>query len=328
MKLGGGLALAIVAVMLASGFAAASASHRNNSYLAFAQQSSGSVVIINEVELNPKGRDGGKEWVELYNPTGSDVAIGGYALATSYRPFTVNVPAGATIGAGQFYVVAIEGERLANSDSLTLTDASGQVVDRTPSLVDRSDSGLTWQRMPDGGSQWKLVEGTQGTWNDPASRSSSSSQSSSSSAAVTPPTPPPSPQQTPGSGESGSDGGKCSGSALCFEGKVVRIADADTVYVEKTKGEVYKVDLSLTKVVARSDRSLTQNLCLGNSALVDQDDRQPGRGKNIMGAVYCSSSATSLNQQLLDSGYASIDPRQCSTSEFAGTEWAKRYGCS
>jgi endonuclease YncB( thermonuclease family) len=194
---------------------------------------------------------------------------------------------------------------------LTLADGSDQVVDKTPALVDRSDSSLTWQRLPDGGSAWKLVEGTKAAANDPRTfKSASAVQSPSSSSS---------------SSTTTSNAGQCIGSAQCLEGKVVRVTDADTLTV-LVGSDKYIVDLSLTKA-GKGDRSFTQNLCFGTEkVVVDQDDKQPGRGKNnIMGVVYCGS--TNLNQQLLDGGQASLDPRQCARSEFASQDWAKRHGC-
>lgn len=265
----------------------------------------GAGVVINEVELNPKGQDAGNEWIGLYNPTGTDVNIGSFKVITTFRSITIPIPPGAVVGAGQFYVLAVQGQVLANADSLTLADASGQVVDRTPSLVDRSDDSRTWQRVPDGGSQWKFMEGTKNRPNDPATYKGKQAGSE-----VAPST-----QSTNASGQ-------CAGTAMCIEGKVVRVADADTVYVQKGS-DIYKVDLSLTKATGKSDRAVTQALCLGNNALVDQDDKQPGKGKTIMAVVYCNSQ--NLNQQLLDAGTVGADSRQCATSEFAGQDWARKY---
>jgi hypothetical protein len=268
-------------------------------------------VKINEVELNPRGRDAGGEWIEIYNPTGAEVNIGDYKIKTSYRSTTITIPADTVVGAGQLYVFAIDGEKLSNGDLLTLADGSDRVVDKTPALVDRSDSGLTWQRLPDGGSAWKLVEGTKAVAND--SRTFKSASASSNSAST-----------VQSSSSSSGNAGQCIGSAQCLEGKVVRVTDADTLTV-MVGSDKYVVDLSLTKA-GKGDRSFTQNLCFGTErVVVDQDDRQPGRGKNIMGVVYCGS--TNLNQQLLDGGQASLDPRQCARSEFASQDWAKRHGC-
>jgi hypothetical protein len=265
-------------------------------------------VKINEVELNPRGRDAGGEWVEIYNPAGADVNIGDYTIKTSWHSNSVTIPAGTVIGAGQLYVLVIDGEKLSNANLLTLVDSAGQQVDRTPALVDRSDSSLTWQRIPDGGSSWRLTEGTNAAANDPRTFKPATSGDG-----------------QRGDAQSAGTGDMCAGSAQCMQGKVVRVADADTVYV-RAGTDTFKVDLSLSKAGrnAAAD-AFTRAMCLGNDVKVDQDDKQPGKGKNITGVVYCAS--TSLNQQLLDNSFASIDKRQCATSEFASQDWAKRHGC-
>ncbi|MGI0019989.1 MAG: lamin tail domain-containing protein [Nitrososphaera sp.] len=265
-------------------------------------------VKINEVELNPRGRDAGGEWVEIYNPTSADVNIGDYKIKTSYRSTTITIPAGIVVGAGQLYVLAIEGEKLSNGDLLTLADGVDQTVDKI-ALVDRSDSSLTWQRLPDGGSAWRFLEGTKGIANDPATfQIAKSTPANNGSVTTTKP----------------ANAGQCVGSALCIEGRVTRVVDADTLWVTVGANNHKVVDLSLTKTT-RNDKLFTQGLCLGSNALVDQDDKQPGKGKSIMGVVYCAS--TNLNQQLLDSGHVALAPRQCATSEFASQDWAKRHGC-
>ena len=42
-------------------------------------------VVINEVDTNPPGDDSASisEWVELYNPTDSDVDLGGWSVAST-----------------------------------------------------------------------------------------------------------------------------------------------------------------------------------------------------------------------------------------------------
>lgn len=272
-------------------------------------------IKINEVELNPRGRDAGGEWIEFYNPTGADVDIGDYKIKSSYRSdISMTIPAGTIVGAGQLYVFAIDGEKLSNGDLLTLADGADQVVDRTASLVDRKDSTLTWQRFPDGGSNWRFIEGTKAAANDPKTFRSA--------APVTNPSNDSSQNNTLASQNTST--GQCIGSAQCLEGKVIRVTDADTLTV-LVGSDKYVVDLSLTRA-GKGDRSFTQNLCFGTEkVVVDQDDKQPGRGKNIVGVVYCGS--TNLNQQLLDGGQATLDPRQCARSEFASQDWAKRHGC-
>ena len=50
---------------------------------AFAQSSDN--VVINEVDINPPGDDSASisEWVEIYNPTDSDIDIGGWEIAST-----------------------------------------------------------------------------------------------------------------------------------------------------------------------------------------------------------------------------------------------------
>jgi len=42
-------------------------------------------IVINEVDINPPGNDADSvsEWVELYNPTDSDVDLGGWEIAST-----------------------------------------------------------------------------------------------------------------------------------------------------------------------------------------------------------------------------------------------------
>lgn len=72
-----------------------------------------------------------------------------------------------------------------------------------------------------------------------------------------------------------------------------------------------------------------QSVCgVGTVALVDQDDLQRfdiyGR---LLGLVYCGGNTISLNELLLQGGYAVIDQTYCSRSEFSTTPWAVQYGC-
>lgn len=293
-----------------------------SAYAQPAASSSNTVVIrINEVESNPPGSDGRGEWVELYNPTSSDISIGGFKLKTSFMPSTISIPANAKIDAGQYYVIAVSGSKLSNSaESLSLVDGSGRMVDRTLFLVDRSNDSRTWQRVPDGASEWKFKEQTKDASNAPAIKPVSSS-------------------QAPGGGSNGNNNNDQRASATCsnacIQGIAVRMADPDVLYVQVGK-DTYKIDLSLVKAPARSDKnyfraaSYTRNLCLGSSVIVDEDAGQKTNsgsgGRNVLvGVAYCSSH--NLNQELLDSGFVQVDKKQCGTSEFSGQDWARRNGC-
>jgi hypothetical protein len=262
---------------------------------------------INEIELNPTGDDAGKEWIELYNPTKGDINIGNFEIRTSSKPATIKLTPDAVIGPSKTYVIEVNQQMLSNTaESLILADATGNIKDRTPSLVDRSDDERTWQRIPDGNNEWQFIENTRNNLNDPDSRST-----------------------TYDSAYSGLDV-KCLGSAGCAEGMAIRIVDADTLYVT-ANGQVYKVDLALTEAPSRTEErfiestAFTRDLCLGSPVLVDQDDKLLASNSSVIAVVYCSSS--NLNSELLDNDYAELDVEQCATSEFANEPWVKDHGC-
>ena len=53
--------------------------HDDNNQQSFAAPA----ILINEVELNPLGTDSGQEKVELYNPSGSPLDVGGWTLSST-----------------------------------------------------------------------------------------------------------------------------------------------------------------------------------------------------------------------------------------------------
>ncbi|MFL6480228.1 MAG: lamin tail domain-containing protein [Nitrososphaera sp.] len=287
----------------------------------------GDTTLVNEVELNPRGSDL-DEWIELYNPTAVDINISGFEIRPLFQSPPIKLPEDAVIEAGKTYVVDLDKPLLSNTgESLVLTNATGEIIDRTPSLVDRSDDDRTWQRIPDGNNEWQFVENTQGNLNDPDALSASVDRT----------------ENTPGNLDesdtisrildnvySGSDV-ECLGSAGCFEGVATRIVDGDTLYV-RVNATIYKVDLALTKAPLRTEETFiestefTRDLCLGSTVLVDQDDRLlTSDSGGVVAVVYCSSS--NLNNELLDNGYAELDTEQCATSEFANEAWIKDNGC-
>jgi hypothetical protein len=211
-----GLAIALVVGLIGAGLVGsvpANAQADADQVLNQTGNGSGVGVMINEAEMNPKGRDSGREWIELYNPTSSDVNIGNFAIQTQVRPFTITMPAGTVIEAGGFYVVNVEGERLGIVERLTLVDSAGNRVDRTPSLLDKRNDDRTWQRVPDGSSTWKFAASTQEKPNDPSTYEKTSSNTTLTSSSDTAESP------------------ECLGSALCFEGKVYKMVDTDNLYV-------------------------------------------------------------------------------------------------
>jgi endonuclease YncB( thermonuclease family) len=265
-------------------------------------------ILINEVELNPRGNDmEEEEWIELYNPTAVDINISDFEITPLFQSLTIELPPDAVIEAGETYVIELDRPMLSNTgESLVLANASDDIQDRTPSLVDRSDDDRTWQRTPDGNDEWQFVENAQGNVNDPDTLSTILD-----------------------SVYSRSDV-ECLGSAGCIEGVVTRIVDGDTLYVS-VNSTVYKVDLTLTKAPSRNEEmfvestAFTRDLCLGSTVLVDQDDMLLTFNSGVIGVVYCSSS--NLNSELLDNGYAELEAQQCATSEFANEPWVKDHGC-
>ena len=267
----------------------------------------GDTTLVNEVELNPRGDDMEEEWIELYNPSAVDINISNFEINPLFQSPTIELPPDAVIEAGETYVIELEGSPLSNTgESLVLANATGDIKDRTPSLVDRSDDDRTWQRIPDGNNEWQFVEDTQGSLNDPDTLS-----------------------RILENVYSGSDV-ECLGSAGCIEGVATRIVDADTLYVD-VNGTVYKVDLALTGAPSRTEEmflestGFTRDLCLGSTVLIDQDDRVLTSNSDVVAVVYCSSS--NLNNELLDNGYVKLETEQCTTSEFADEAWIRDNGC-
>ena len=267
----------------------------------------GDSIMVNEVELNPRGNDLEEEWIELYNPTAVDVNISDFEISPLFQSPTIELPPDAVIEAGETYVIELDRPMLSNTgESLVLANATGDIQDRTPSLVDKSDDDRTWQRIPDGNNEWQFVEDTLDNLNDPDTLSTILD-----------------------SAYSGSDV-ECLGSAGCFEGVATRIVDGDTLYV-RINSTTYKVDLALTKAPLRNEEmftestAFTRDLCLGSTVLVDQDDMLPTSNSDVIGVVYCSSS--NLNSELLNNDYAELETDQCAASEFANEPWVKDHGC-
>ena len=121
----------------------------------------------------------------------------------------------------------------------------------------------------------------------------------------------------------------CSGSAGCFTDYITRIVDGDTIHTA-----TLKIRLSLTNTPETYQEGFneatefTKKLCpVGSEILVDQDDLQRvDQYGRVLAKVYCGDKL--LNFELLYNGHANILTQYCSTSEFSGEAWAKRYGCA
>ncbi len=111
-------------------------------------------VVINEVETNPAGDDSKaiSEWVELYNPTGEAIDIGGWKVAsTTITKKTLTIPSGTQIKAGQFLVYSYTSLWFTDvSEKVQLRDNFGNVIDETPVITDQKNDFSSWQRKYDG----------------------------------------------------------------------------------------------------------------------------------------------------------------------------------
>jgi len=140
---------------------------------AYAQTNSDHVVI-NEVEINPPGNDATSvsEWVELYNPTNSNVDLGGWKIAsTTVLKKTMTIPDGTIIKPGQFLTYSYQSVWFTDSnESVELRDKNGIVIDKTPLIADTQNDFKSWQRNYDGldldsSNDWKFATSTAGSSN-------------------------------------------------------------------------------------------------------------------------------------------------------------------
>ncbi len=131
-------------------------------------------VVINEIDINPPGDDAKSvtEWIELYNPTSSEIDIGGWQIAsTTILKKTMIVPTGTFIEPGKFLTFSYQSLWFTDTNELTeLKDKNGVVVDRTPLLSDMKNDFTSWQRIYDGydldnTGDWKFAISTAGSSN-------------------------------------------------------------------------------------------------------------------------------------------------------------------
>jgi len=123
-------------------------------------------VVINEVDTNPFGDDSLaiSEWVELYNPTDSDVDLSGWEIAsTTVLKKTFTIPDGTIISPEQLLPFTYAKVWFTDSsESVELRNTSGDVVDKTPLISDMSNDFKSWQRSYDGHTDWEFSLGSAG----------------------------------------------------------------------------------------------------------------------------------------------------------------------
>ncbi len=142
--------------------------------MAYGQEEPAPTLLINEIELNPPGRDAGAEWVEILNVSERPIDLYGWEITYTYRtPGSVPIVEEETIlSPGGRYVFTYPSLMLRNDDPtpIELIDPEGNVVDRTPAFTDTLGNEGTWQRFPDGGDPilpdvWLFLEATRGAPN-------------------------------------------------------------------------------------------------------------------------------------------------------------------
>jgi hypothetical protein len=141
-------------------------------------------VVINEFmsdnESTLKDRDGDYvDWIELYNSGSQDVNLKNYALSDEHDEIRKWVFPARTIPAKGFLIVYASkknsntgGELHTNfkikseGESLYLSDATGRIIDQTPSVGLPDDQ--SYGRVPDGGMHWiKMIYPTPDASNTP-----------------------------------------------------------------------------------------------------------------------------------------------------------------
>ena len=123
-------------------------------------------VVINEVDTNPFGDDSLaiSEWVELYNPTDSDVDLSGWEIAsTTVLKKTFTIPDETIISPEQMLTFTYAKVWFTDSSELVeLRNSSGDVVDKTPEISDMKNDFMSWQRSYDGHTDWEFSLGNAG----------------------------------------------------------------------------------------------------------------------------------------------------------------------
>jgi predicted extracellular nuclease len=121
-------------------------------------------IVINEIYS--RGTNENPDWIELYNPSSTQIDISGYKIYdeggyAGTKPKLV-LPTGSIISANGFFVIVTDDTTLTsgfglsgNGEEVWLEDASGLVLDDVnfPAM----DSTQSYIRYPDGTSSWQLT---------------------------------------------------------------------------------------------------------------------------------------------------------------------------
>ncbi|MDC0052300.1 lamin tail domain-containing protein [Candidatus Nitrosopelagicus sp.] len=107
-------------------------------------------IVINEVETNSAGSDN-SEFVELYNPTSTEIDVSGWSIVPSSTWKTLEIPDGTIIEPNSFLAFTHVNFWFKDfGETVTLRDVSGNLIDETPLIEDLENNNFSWQRTTDG----------------------------------------------------------------------------------------------------------------------------------------------------------------------------------
>lgn len=121
------------------------------------------IAVLNEIYS--KGTAENPDWLELYNPTSTDIDLSGYKVYDSggesgSKP-KKEIPAGTVIPAGGWFVIVVDTEDesgfglSSGGEDVWLEDAAGNILETVsfPAMEDNQSYG----RYPDGDQNWQLL---------------------------------------------------------------------------------------------------------------------------------------------------------------------------
>lgn len=126
--------------------------------------------VINEFESNPTGTDSGREWVEIFNPSGQVVTLSGWTLQTTHGKVRVDELGDVLLLPYSRVIYTLPGQVLDNgdmktfpwADGIALIDPEGKRIDVAPTVMDKKNDGRTWQRADDASERWVFKTSTKG----------------------------------------------------------------------------------------------------------------------------------------------------------------------
>jgi hypothetical protein len=129
----------------------------------------GAAVVINEVAPDPEL---GSDWIELFNPGGSDLDLGGYSFTDSDPTHVFTFAPGTMLAAGGYLVLVQDDPGSfdfglgTGGDQVNLFDPSSTPVDSTQWTAGQADAPTTWGRLPNGSGAFQtLAAASQGAEN-------------------------------------------------------------------------------------------------------------------------------------------------------------------